>query len=241
MNCLEFRHHLLTNPLKEEAGFTRHRARCPTCAHEAQQARQFESQLRAAVMVEIPEGLQARILLAQSLDKQPRGARLQPRWLALAASLLLSIGIAGGLLYRGNPDGRPEALQAAVFGHIDAELDHLHEERNLQAGQLTGLFDQFGARVTDGIGKVNYAGHCTIRRHSGLHLVLPGQRGPVTVLFMPGEYVNARRNIRTERFTAVIAPTGYGSVAVVGEPGEVLDEILGKVSRHVLWGAPGST
>lgn len=235
MNCLEFRHHLLTDPLEESAGFARHRASCPVCAREAQQAWQFEQQLRAAAMVGIPDGLQARILLARALDKPGRSWR-RP-WLAMVASLLLVVGIAGGLIYdRSEKTGQPIDLQTAVFRHINDELDHLYEERNLDAGQLAGLFTSFGARVEEGIGKVNYAGRCTIRKQAGLHLVLPGQRGPVTVLFMPNEPVSTRQTLRTERFSAVIVPTGYGSVAVVGEHGETtLDEVLDKVSRHVTW------
>lgn len=233
MNCLEFRHHLLTNPLQEPVGFAQHRMSCPACAREAQQARQFEQQLRTAAMIEIPEGLQARILLAQALDKPPRAGR-RP-WLSLAASLLLTIGIVGGLAYRGTTDDS-DALQTAVFEHINAELQHLHENRDLQPEQLSDLFKPYGAQVQAGIGKVKYAGRCTIRRHAGIHLVIPGQRGPVTVLFMPGEYLKTRQDIHTTRFSALIVPTGYGSMAVVGDPGEALDEALNKVSQNVAWG-----
>lgn len=236
MNCLEFRHHLLTSPQTVNPAFTQHCATsCPACAREAQQARRFEQQLRAAVTVEIPEGLQARILLAQVLDKPQRSWRRHG--LAMAASLLLAVVIAGGLGYRSIGFIQPNDLQTAVFKHVNDELDHLHEDRNLHLGQLTGLFSQFGARVDEGIGKVNYAGRCNIRNHTGLHLVVPGRLGPVTVLFMPDEPVSMRQSRRTERFWAVIVPTDYGSLAVIGEQGETaLDEVLAKVSRSVTWG-----
>lgn len=236
MNCLEFRHHLLTDPNTRLAGFAQHRANCPACAREAQQAGRFEQALHAAMAVEIPEGLQARILLARALESPPRAGH-RP-WLALAASLLLAIGVAGGLGYHWRAATlQPVDLQSAVFRHISDELHHLHEDRKLSAAQLTDLFDRFGARVGAGIGKVNYAGQCKIRKHAGLHLVLPGREGPVTVLFMPDEPVPERQSLHTDRFTAVIVPTGYGSVAVVGEPGETaLDEVLERVSQNVVWG-----
>ncbi|MDT8282760.1 MAG: DUF3379 family protein, partial [Gammaproteobacteria bacterium] len=179
MNCLEFRHHLLINPQQTPAEFAEHRLNCPACARAAKQAGLFEHSLHNAVIVDLPEGLEARIMLTCALDSPQR----HPRWhrrLALAASLLLVVSISGGLLYLSKPIAQHDTLQAAVFGHINAELDHLLEDHDLRAKQLTGLFDQFGARVEDGIGKVNYAGRCTIRRHAGLHLVLPGQHGPIT-------------------------------------------------------------
>ena len=120
MNCLEFRHHLLTTPLTESAEFAQHRASCPKCASEAARARQFETQLLTAVSVEASEGLQARILLAQTHDKPQRARLLRPQWLAIAASLLMVIGITIWLGYdwSNNPD-QPLDLKASVLDHIN--------------------------------------------------------------------------------------------------------------------------
>ena len=234
MNCLKFRHHLLTTPLTESAEFVQHLASCPKCANEATRARQFEAQLLTAVSIEAPEGLQARILLAQTHDKPQPARLLRPQWLAMVASLLIAVGITAWLGYdRGNSPDQPLDLKASVLDHINSEIDHLHENRNLQQEQIAGLLDPLGIKMEKGLGRVNYAGRCTIRRHSGIHLVIPGQQGPVTILLMPDEYVKDSLVLRSSRFSGVIVPTDYGSMAVIGEQGEALDEIIAKVSRMV--------
>ena len=232
MNCLKFRHHLLTTPLSENAEFVQHRASCPKCANEAARATQFEAQLLTAVSFEAPEGLQARILLAQTHDKPQRKHLLQPRWLAIVTSLLIAAGVTAWLGYdRSNSPNQPLDLKASVLDHINSEITHLHENRNLQQEQIAGLLDPLGIKMEKGLGKVNYAGRCNIRRHSGIHLVIPGRQGPVTILLMPGEHVTASQTVRSPRFSGVIVPTDFGSMAVIGEQGEALEEVITKLSK----------
>jgi len=55
-----------------------------------------------------------------------------------------------------------------------------------------------------------------------VHMVLQGENGSVTVLLMPGEQIDTRNPVDNGRFSGVIAPTRYCSMAIVGEDGEDL-------------------
>ena len=236
MNCLEFRRLLLIEPCSSDDDFIAHRASCVECNHEAGRSAQLEKQLHTALSVDPPEGLRERILLAHALGhNKPRRINLPP-WLTIAASLLLVIGLVGGLGYHwvdtlfGASD-----LEVAVLNHVNDELDHLHEDHNLQTADLEVLLAPFGARLKNALGRVNYAGRCNIRKHSGIHLVVPGQQGPITILLMPDEHVDHQQAIRSSRFNGVIVPTPYGSMAVIGEKGEVLDSVVDTVAEKIIW------
>lgn len=236
MNCLEFRHHLLIDPFSRDADFVTHRDECVGCGHEAVRAAKLEKQLHGSLSVEPPEGLRDRILLVHALDHDKPRRIFRPRWLAMAASLLLVVGLVGGLGYRwADTLFRSSGLEVAVLNHVTDELEHLHQDRNLQTADLEELLTPFGARLKNGLGRVNYAGRCNIRKHSGIHLVVSGQQGPITILLMPGEHVDHQQSIRSSRFDGVLVPTPYGSMAVIGEKGEVLDSVVDTVAEKIVW------
>ncbi len=236
MDCLEFRHYLLIDPLCRDADFVTHRAECAGCDRETARAVKLEKQLHGALFVEPPEGLRDRILLVHALDHDKPRRIFRPRWLAMAASLLLIVGIAGGLGHHwADMWIGASGLEVTVLNHINDEIEHLHEDHNLQVADLEVLLAPFGARLKNSLGRVNYAGRCNIRKHSGVHLVVPGQQGPVTVLLMPREYVKDRQTVRSARFSGVIVPTSYGSMAVVGEKGEPLDGVVNMLAEKITW------
>ncbi|MEN8207364.1 MAG: DUF3379 family protein [Pseudomonadota bacterium] len=236
MNCLEFRRLLLIEPCSSDDDFVAHHAKCTDCRHEAAQTEQLENQLREMLSVDPPEGLRDRIMLEHALEYGKSRHGIRTRWVAMAASLLLVVGLMGGLGYHwADTLFRASGLEVAVLNHVNDELDHLHEDHNLQAADLEVLLAPFGARLKNSLGRVNYAGRCNIRKHSGIHLVVPGQQGPVTILLMPSEYVNNQRTIRSSRFSGVIVPTPYGSMAVVGEKEEVLDSVVDTVAKKIIW------
>lgn len=81
---------------------------------------------------------------------------------------------------------------------------------------------------------MNYASGYTIRnKDKGAHIVLQGETGSVTVLFMPNEAVATRTLVQDERFNGVIVPADQGSYAIIGERDEPLDVIEQRLSDVV--------
>ena len=236
MNCIEFRHQLLTDPRCKNSAFYQHRDTCSACANESVRALQLEDKLLDSFSVAPPEGLNARIILAQTMNNEKNRRGFQHQWLAAAAMTLLVIGLTGWLGFQWtNQQSRVSNLQTAVLNHITDELDHLHEDNNIQMADISNLLAPFGGRLNGDPGLINYLGRCNIRKQAGIHLVVPGHKGSVTVLLMPGEYVDAAMDISSARFTGRIIPTDYGSIAVVGEHGEALDNISDNIIRNIRW------
>ena len=215
MNCLEFRRHCLIDPLSRDAGFREHSRDCPACRTFLQAQLDQEQRLRAAIAIEPPPDLAARILLRQSFAHRARGP------LAIAATVLLST-LAGLMGYFAT---RAPSLESEVLAHIHAERDHLTSETRENPGKVAMVLEALGARVEGMSGDVRYAGVCDISKRPGAHLVLRGRHGPVTVLLLPHQATSQRTPIHDEQLEGVILPIRGGSVALVGNRGEDMDAL----------------
>lgn len=235
MDCLTFRRQLLEDPGRKDPALTRHEAACAPCAGFARELRADEAKLAEALDFEAPSELTERIQLAISFGEAPP-RRPRSRWLAVAASAVLAVSAAtlGWLHYQ-----RPYedlSLERSVLHHVADETSHLYAPGPAQPDDVRRVFARFGARVSeDAIGQVSFAGVCMMRRNNGVHLVLRGQQGPVTVFFMPGEHTTEPMKLNSDRFAGMIEPTTWGSIAVVGEQGEKLAPVLARVQHAVDW------
>lgn len=234
MNCLEFRSRLSTDPRDRSADLLAHRATCPACTAYAQQAARFEAHLAEAARLPVPPTLAARLVLNQTIHHTRRR-----RMLALAATVLLALGAGAGAWRL----WRPVPLEEIVVGHVLEERELLTATGIASPTQVTSVLRATGlaaraeigesangaslprAPRLDPIGEVRYAGVCPIGRHAGGHLVLSGDRGPITVLLLPKEPVTHRHTLAAHGFSGVILPLGAGSMAIIGVPGENLESV----------------
>ena len=221
----------MVDPRCRDREFLSHQAVCPDCAKQAKRALAFEDKLREAIDVPLPQGLER----PAALPHGPNFVR-QPRWLAMAASLFLAIGVAFWMGRSGQFGGDESvALDVAVLNHITRELHHLHEQGDIRPARVQALLAGFGGDVRGDIGHVSFASACDMRKARGVHLVLAGARGPVTVLVMPGEYVVESVTVRSPDYRGVVVPIVSGSMAVVGEPQEPVDQMVQRLRRRVVW------
>lgn len=234
MNCEEFRRQTQIDPLARAEELSAHEDHCPACAAFARDARSQEIRLRA-VLREItpPNDLGDRVRVAARLEQQQR-------WrYAAAFGLLLLIGVGMVLTHRSTIDAAQPALVSAVLEHIAAESDYLYREDEISTGRLHWLFERFGAKLTGNLGRISFANECLMHERTGVHLIVPGRAGPVTVFFMPGESTETDMPIASEGLTGTIVPTGWGSIAVVGGHGEDIDGLMDRMSRAVHWPSTG--
>ena len=183
MNCLEFRRLCLTHCTVPDGTFVEHRNTCPECAEFAQQIMDFDRQLSNALRIEVPDELASRIKLQQVIGDEQRTRIQRVKMYAMAATLVLSIGLSAMLGFTLHQQtGRNEMLSHAVIQHINSELYHLTEQRDVQLASLNKILLPLGARVEQGFGRINYAGRCLINDKPGAHLVLPGEIVPLSWL-----------------------------------------------------------
>jgi len=234
MNCLDFRRLILSDPFCKDAGALAHEADCASCAPFARQVRAQEIRLRSALQaISPPEGMAERIQLAARFDRR---STVQRRWwYSAAATVLMAVGVSMISLFSTTLDRSNVALAQSVINHIEDESNHLRETRPVSAERLNLVFRRFGAELAGGLGTVNFVAECVMRNRNGVHLVLPGKMGPITVFFMPGEMTASSMPVSSTRFRGRILPTSWGSIAVVGENGESLDGLGELLAAAVHW------
>ena len=233
MDCNEFRRQTQVDPLARSAARLVHEDACADCASFARAARAREIRLRALLReVAPPAGLDDRIRHAAQAEQQQR-------WRYASAFGLLLLILVSMLVVQRAPVGpdRP-ALVNAVLAHIAAEQHHLRQGGEVSGRRLDGLFQRFGARLAGTLNQVSFAGECLMVERTGVHLVLRGTAGPVTVFFMPGEMTDRELPVGFRDLIGTIVPTGWGSIALVGRQGEDIVGLRDRVSAAVEWPAP---
>ena len=234
MNCLDFRRQLLADPFSRDAELLAHEAECDSCTPFARDVRAQEVRLRSALQeISPPEGMVERVQLAAHFNQ--RSSTRRRWWYSAAATVLMAIGVSMVSLFSTSHDRGNVALAQSVINHIDDESQHLREAQPVSDARLHRVFERFGAALTADIGPVNFAAECLMRNRTGVHLVIPGAMGPITIFFMPGEEVDSRTPVQSERFQGKIVPTSWGSIAVIGEAGESLEGLDERMAAAVAW------
>jgi hypothetical protein len=236
MNCLDFRRRWLAEPDTDDPILRSHASDCESCRAFAQSEALFERKLHDALSVEVPRGLAERIKMRQGIVEEVRRRHVRPWKFALVASLFLVVAVAALIGYQTQRLNETETLlQQAVIDHIYGELEHITTQNNIQLDQLNLLLEPFGGYAAAGIGRVNYAGDCEIQEHPGVHIILPGQSGPVTVIYISQERVRHDSRFEHTRFDGILLPAGKGSLAIIGEHGEALGELTERLKNNIKW------
>ncbi len=224
MECLEFRRQLGSDPRHESAAMAAHRRDCSGCAEAQARALGFELQLKRALAVPVPAGLADRVLLAQmTAERRGRGARRR-RWiggLALAASLVLAVGL--GVFWRARP---ALALPALMVDHLQHEPQAFTRHEPLPADDVRQRFDLRGVRLAAALpAGISYVSACPVGPYKTVHMVMPEQEGPVTVIYVAGHREAARTEFQEGAWRGRSVPMGQGTLVLLAQQGRTFDAL----------------
>ncbi len=215
MKCVQFRRALLIDPHTRDPGFRAHARNCRACARAAADTLAFERRLRAALAAEV-----------EGSDIMPGpGAAVSARgwWPFLLAVVPLAL-IAAWIGLRGLSLGTD--WERLVIDHIRAEPSHLWAAAPVPWRRVQALLRELDIEADSRLGPVTYAGRCVIGPRRGVHLVVPGEARPVTLLLLPGTVARRQHRFAASGLAGLVVPAGFGDLAVVGQPGEALEPIL---------------
>ncbi|MFU8821710.1 MAG: DUF3379 family protein [Gammaproteobacteria bacterium] len=184
----------------------------------------FEALLEAAFKVDAP---------------QARPVHARPRWpavFAIAATLVLAAGAWLGLR-TDTPGFDVSPLAPDIVAHIQHEPKAMVvTARTVPATHFEGVLQGGRASLSNPVGQVSYARLCPFRGQMVAHFVVQGEHGPVTVMLLPDEHVTAATAIDERGFKGTVVPVeSGGSVAIVGQPDEDLEEIRDRLLEAVRW------
>ena len=234
MNCEEYRLAIAAEPSREYGNS--HTADCPQCRAYRDELRELDRRIGRALEISVP---QLRMPELPNIDTNgvvalPARRRLtSPAWLAVAATLVLAafVGIrmiGGNVTYA--------SLADEIVAHLDHEPYALRvTDEPVSERRLAKVVPAEVASMKHDAGLITYAQTCVINGKKVPHLVIQGERGPVTILLLPDEAVDDAMELQGESINGVLLPVGGGSVAIIGEKDEKLESIRQNVMNSVTW------
>jgi hypothetical protein len=230
MDCNAYRISMMADPRDADPRLSEHRESCHDCNLFTEGLLRFESRLDRALHVAAPAD--------NVLPLRAKAARLPNRrgWLAMAASVLMAVVVAGVLWVA----GPGSSLAADVVTHMGGEPDAWHTHAPVLDSELEAVLRNTHLRLTAGAGPVSYAASCEFRGHHVPHLVIQTESGPVTVMVLVHE--NVPKPVRFEEggYRGVIVPVaGHGSLAVLTRGSstdiKVVEAIAARVEASITW------
>jgi hypothetical protein len=233
MNCEEYKQAITEDPSFD--GGAGHISECADCQAYRKDLLALDRTIAAALAIDVPELSMPELPETESAKVVTLGPRRKaaPAWLALAATVVIAAVVGFRML---GTDVLHDSLAEEILAHLDHEpaalvvTDKAVSDRRLNAVVPTNV-----SILGHSAGLVTYAMTCTINGKEVPHLVVQGQRGPVTILLMPDEMIDSAVDLSGEHTTGVLLPVGKGSIAIIGNREEVIEPITNSVLKSVAW------
>jgi len=235
MDCAHYRRSMLADPHDPDPLLREHRATCHDCNLYGERLLRFESRLERALRVALPPDAVRPAAKVVPL-RSPASRR---RWLAMAASVLMALAVAGGVwLSAPGP-----SLAADVVSHMREEPQAWRRtDVPVPNSMLEDVLRDSHLRLATGAGAgiVSYANSCGFRGHQVPHLVIQTDSGPVTVMVLVHERSPKPVQFDEQGYRGVIVPVaGHGSLAVLtrGPATDIktIEEIARRVLDSIVW------
>ncbi|MGI9249534.1 MAG: DUF3379 family protein [Woeseiaceae bacterium] len=234
MNCEEYRERISADPAFD--GGAGHLSVCSECQAFRTEIQSLNVRIARAMQISVPElrvpelpAIEANNVVAMTARKPLS----KPTWFALAATVMLAAVIGVRMLGLGVSY---DSLAEEVIAHLDHEPAALRVSSTpVSVARLARVVPADVAELDHNAGLISYAQSCKINGKTVPHLVIQGERGPVTLLLMPDEAIVEAVSLDGENIHGVILPVGSGSIAIIGAREEKLERIEKSVLNSVMW------
>jgi hypothetical protein len=234
MNCEDYRHQIAADPTFD--GGAGHLSVCAECQAFRAEMQSLNVKIAKAMQLDIPDLNIPELPTIDQANVVPLAARAplsKPAWFAVAATVMLAAVIGFRMFGFGVSY---DSLADEVLAHLDHEPYALRvTDTPVTDERLAKVVPADIAQPDHSAGLVTYAQSCVINGKKVPHLVIQGERGPVTILLMPEETVGMAEVLDGENIRGVILPVGAGSIAIIGAREENLERIEKSVVNSVMW------
>ena len=236
MNCEEFRQAAATDPAF--SGGAGHAAVCSDCRDYQRSMLDLNLKIARAMLIDVPPPVTPELPAIEadnvtSLPARTRKRSKGPVWFAIAATVVLATSVS---LRMSGFFVSYDTLAEEVLAHLDHEPGALRVTTTpVSDKRLARVVPASTARFDRESSLITYAQTCVINGKRIPHLVVQGERGPVTILLLPDERIEAATPLEGQSVQGVILPVGDGSIAIIGDREEALGPIQENVLQAVTW------
>ncbi len=238
MNCEKYREALGADPSFD--GGAGHLSECASCQAYRKEILELDKKISGALAIDVPALAIPELpeIDSDNVVSLPKRRRVSAPLFAVAATVVLAafIGISAG--WDTDAGSEHDTLADELLAHLDHEPYALRvTDVPVSDARLGRVVPANIARLDHSAGLITYAQTCPINGRDVPHLVIQGERGPVTLLLMPEEKVEAVQSVTGDNVNGIILPVGDGSIAIFG----TADEDLGRIEQNILDSVTWST
>ena len=233
MNCDEYRKAIGADPGFD--GGAGHVAGCPACRDYRVAILDLDGKIARALAIDVPPLAMPQLpeLDTTGITPMRRRGVTPPAWFALAAMLVLAVFVGIRLVDTGYGTA---PLADQILAHLPHESFAVRvTDAAVPAARLASVVPGDLAGFDGTAPLISYAQTCEINGKQVPPLVMQGASGPVVILLMPEEKVPDPVSFGDDTVDGVILPVGGGSIAIVGQREERLDDIKKNVMNSVTW------
>ncbi|GAA5138925.1 DUF3379 family protein [Thalassotalea piscium] len=235
MDDLRFRRSLFADPTNDDDEQLTALSADPAKKKLAQEVNALDEKIFSALNVPVPDGLAQKLLLKQTLASHQHKKRKTRIQFALAASVMLTLGVTFSLMQ----------FSHAYKSISDYALAHVaHEEKffnnndiaRVNLVNLNQKMASFNATFTDDLGELIAANFCKFDGIKSLHLVFKGKTSPITIFVVPNnEYLNLNNHFESETMQGLVSTYKNNNVIIVGNKSEPLKNWQAKINQKIRW------
>lgn len=224
MNFSEFKEFLGADPLNCDPETLDARNSGPEFEQAALEAESFESKLQAALDVVAPgdEFLKEITSVTHRSTSKPRGS---PSWFAIAASVLILIGVSGIGWWQLN---QPKTIEEYITRHYAYDGLNLIKKAsiNFDISKIAAVMEKLNISSSQALNdRIRFIKLCPTFKGRGAHMVVQSDLGEVTIIYMPGTIVIDRRTIEFGDMRAYMVAFEDGAAAIIGHANQVVSNL----------------
>lgn len=233
MNCEDYKQAIGADPKFD--GGAEHLVGCESCQAYRRDMLALEQKISGALVLDVPDLNMPEledIATEKVVALASRRNSMTPVWFAAAATVLVAAFI--GIRFDASPTY--DSLADEVLAHIQHEPAALiPTNQRISDEHLHSVVPATVAELDHSAGLITYAATCPISGYDAPHLVIQGKSGPITIMLLPNERIEAAITLNDENSHGVILPVGEGSIAIIGAREEKLENVQRQILQSVTW------
>jgi hypothetical protein len=183
------------------------------------QLESFESEIRSALDVQVPENLAEKILLNNAMDNPKTGWFSTKRFMTMAASFAI-VSFISLRLFLLTPS---TAMADDALSHVYHDIQNLSENQPDAQDKMLRAMKAVGITHEVILKNISYAANCMVGKRAGVHLVVTINSETYTVLLLPKAKVDKNEAFSDENFHGEIVAMNQGALIVIAMKDTQLD------------------
>ncbi|XLP08374.1 DUF3379 family protein [Alteromonas marina] len=234
MDELEFRRRIYADPETTDSDVVEAAKEDESKRNFWNEQKQLDKQLKQALKVDVPEDLASKLIWQQSTDEFNRYKRRSRWYLAMAASVAFTVGIALTMWYH-----QPLSIGGQALAHMQyAEMEHAHSLLPVDLNIVNAKLASFGGSFSEMLDGVEVANYCHLSTVRSLHLIVDTPQGKMSIFVVPerGD-VSVPSRFGDSQYHGESIKMQRANVMIVGDKNADLSEMKKAISERMQFSA----